>query len=146
MVLGASSLAALPAMARGGIGVQIDLPAPVVVAPAPVVTVAVPDTYVWDGSEYVGMVGSSYFYLGPGDVWLAMDGPRLARFHDWEHHHADWRDHATRNERYRKDARGHEVPMREMRDDRVAPDNHARDSHDNRGIDQGRDRDHQDHH
>jgi hypothetical protein len=37
---------------------------PVVVAPAPEVEL-VPEYYVWDGVEYVGVVNSRYVYLGP---------------------------------------------------------------------------------
>lgn len=96
--------------------------APIVVAPpvvavtAPAVEVAppvveVPDTYVWDGVEFVGLVGDQYFYLGPGDVWVFCDPVRLGRFHDWERIHPDWRAHAIRNDRYRKDARGEVHPM-----------------------------------
>jgi len=105
---------------NGTVGLQpliIAAPAPVVVAaPPPVVEVAppvveVPDSYVWDGVEFVGVVGGAYFYLGPGDVWLACDPVRLERFHGWERYHADWRDHAIRNDRFRTDAHGHVQPM-----------------------------------
>lgn len=97
--------------------------APVVTVPAPAVTVVVgvPDDYVWDGTEYVGVVGDQYYYLGPDHVWLVMDAPRLARFHGWEKSHADWRMHAIRNEKYRRDAHGHDVPLRGMH---AAPDAH----------------------
>jgi hypothetical protein len=100
--------------------------------PAPAVTVTVPDSYVWDGTEYVGVVGSQYFYLGPNNVWLTLDAPRLARFHGWERDHQDWRANAIRNTRYRGDARAHDVPSH---------DDHAvRDAH---GDDHGQfDRDH----
>lgn len=96
--------------------------APVVVAP-PVVAVAppavevaapvveVPDSYVWDGVEFVGVVGDGYFYLGPGDVWVSCDPVRLGRFHDWERIHPDWRVQVIRNERFRRDARGEFHPM-----------------------------------
>ncbi len=142
LVIGISSLAALPSMAGVGIGVQINVPAPVVVAPAPTVTVqAVPDSYVWDGTEYVGVVGTQYYYLGPGNVWLTLDGPRMTRFHDWEHDHADWRTHAIRNERYRHDAQGHEVPFRDNHDSRDIRDN-SRDIRDGHSIDRSRDLDH----
>jgi hypothetical protein len=84
----------------------------VVVAPAPVVEapVMIPDSYVWDGVEYVGFVGDQYFYLGPGNFWLVCEPFRLERFHGWERDHRDWRDHATRNDNYRKDAHGHVQP------------------------------------
>jgi len=77
-------------------------PPPIVavdVAPAP--GVFVPETYVWDGFEFVGVVGADYVYLGPGGVWLRCEPWRLGRFHGWERGHADWRGHAIRNEHYR---------------------------------------------
>jgi len=89
--------------------VAVAPPPPVVVAPP---VVAVPDDYVWDGYEYVGLVGDQYFYLGPGNVWLVCDPFRLDRFHGWEHGHPDWRAHAIRNDRFRRDAHGHEQPRR----------------------------------
>ena len=105
----------------------VQVPAPVVTVqvpapPAVTVEATVPDTYVWDGNEYVGVVGTQYFYLGVGDVWLPFDSVRVARFHDWERLHADWRDHAIRNDLYRHDAHGHEV----VRHD-VGHDSHDKD-------------------
>jgi hypothetical protein len=92
-------------------------PAPVYVAPQPMVVVAsppmevspmmVPDSYAWDGYEYVGLVGDQYYYLGPGNVWLFCEPFRLERFHGWERGHADWRNHAIRNDHYRTDHNGH---------------------------------------
>jgi hypothetical protein len=73
----------------------------VVSPPAPVVVTSVPDSYVWDGNEDVGVVGDQYYYLGPGNVWMVMDAPRLHRFQGWEKGHADWRTHATHNVSYR---------------------------------------------
>ena len=90
-------------------------PAPVVVAPAPV---WVPDSYTWDGYEYVGIVGDQYYYLGPGDVWLVCDPFRLHRFHGWEGGHRDWRDHAVRNDRFRRDEHGHVQPRHDGQGDR----------------------------
>lgn len=98
-------------------------PAPVVVVDAPG-PVMVPDSYVWDGVEYVGLVGDQYYYLGPGNVWLVCDPFRLERFHGWDRDHAGWRDHAIRNDRYRTDRNGHVQPRR----DRPAP-NRNRDGH-----------------
>jgi hypothetical protein len=69
-----------------------------VAPPQAVVTVGVPDSYAWDGYEYVGLVGGQYMYLGPGGVWLGLDPFRLDRFHGWERGHPDWRGHAIRNE------------------------------------------------
>jgi hypothetical protein len=73
--------------------------APPVYAPQPgvVVTVGVPDSYVWDGVEFVGVVGGQYMYLGPGGAWLVCDSYRLDRFHGWERGHPDWRRTAVRN-------------------------------------------------
>jgi len=68
------------------------------VAPSPFVFV--PETYVWDGFEFVGVVGDDYVYLGPGRVWLRCEPWRLNRFHGWERGHGDWRGHAARNEHY----------------------------------------------
>jgi hypothetical protein len=78
--------------------VVISAPPPAVVAPTPVV---VPDDYVWDGYEYVGVVGDQYYYLGPGNVWMVMDPMRLQRFHTWVGVHPDWHAQATHNVRYR---------------------------------------------
>lgn len=65
-------------------------------------TVAVvPDSYVWDGYEYVGVVDNQYYYLGPGNVWMVMDPTRFQRFHVWARNHPDWRAHATQNVLYR---------------------------------------------
>lgn len=117
-------------------------PPAVVVAPepppAPVVTVEVPDYYVWDGVEFVGYVGDGCFYLGPGNVWVVCDPIRIARFHDFERFHPDWRVRlAVRNDRYRTDRFGHSAPRRDVRDehrdDRRMPtrrDDHRDDHHD----------------
>jgi hypothetical protein len=134
IAIGVSSLVALPLIAGPIVTVQVPVPVVTVTAPVPAVTVAVPDTYVWDGYEYVGVVGTGYFYLGPGDIWLPLDAPRLARWHDWESGHADWRVHAIRNERYRHDARGHEAPL---------SDSHAVQTHDiQHDTDHSHDKDH----
>ena len=112
--------------------VTIQVPAPVVTVqvpapPAVTVEATVPDSYVWDGVEFVGVVGGQYYYLGAGNVWLPFDAVRVARFHDWEKAHADWRTHAIRNELYRHDAHGHEVPLHDDRAHDVSHDNHDKD-------------------
>jgi hypothetical protein len=87
-------------------------------APPPVVyagPVMVPDSYAWDGYEYVGLVGDQYYYLGPDNLWLFCDPFRLGRFHGWEGGHGDWRNHAIRNDRYRNDRNGHFQPRRDGR-------------------------------
>jgi hypothetical protein len=129
-----TSLAALSVLASPPI-VTIQVPAPpVVIAPAPVVVVpapgvtveaAVPDTYVWDGTEYVGMIGTQYYYLGSDKSWLPFDADHETRFHDWEKGHADWHTRAVRNDLYRRDARGHEYP----REDKGHDHDHDHDNH-----------------
>ena len=89
-----------------GVVVVAPLPPPVVVE-APVM---VPESYVWDGYEYVGFVGGQYYYLGPTHVWLIAEPFRLERFHGWERIHPDWRTHATRNAHFRNDRNGHFQP------------------------------------
>jgi hypothetical protein len=86
-------------------GVVVESP-----APTPMAGVEVPDDYVWEGYEYVGLVGGVYFYLGPGNVWFRCEPWRLERFHGWERYHPDWHNHAIHNDRYRRDAQGHEHP------------------------------------
>ena len=83
-----------------------------VVRPQPVVveTVMVPSSYVIVDGEYYGWVGDRYYYLGAGNVWLVCDAIRLERFHYWQRSHHDWREHAIRNDRYRRDAQGYEHP------------------------------------
>ena len=93
--------------------VYVGLPV-VTVAPAVVVEpVMVPDTYVWDGQEQIGFIGGRYYYLGAGDVWLVAGTDRLGYFHGWERGHPDWRNHAVRNDRYRRDSRGRSQPRRD---------------------------------
>jgi hypothetical protein len=138
LLVGVSSLATLTSIAGPSITVQIGTPPPMVVAPAPppVVVSTVPDAYVWDGVEFVGVVGDQYYYLGTGNVWLPFDALRTARFHDWERVHADWHAHAVRNDLYRRDAHGHDVPFRDDHGhDVINQDNHDKD-HD-KGHDYG---------
>jgi hypothetical protein len=156
LALGIGSLAALSVVAGPPVmTVQVPAPPPVVVvapappavvvqAPAPSVTVemAVPDVYVWDGVEFVGVVGTQYYYLGPDKLWLPFDAVRVTRFHEWEKAHADWRVNAIRNDLYRRDAHGHEFPRHDDKDrDHASHDQ----GHDNHGPDHdnGHGHDHQ---
>ena len=132
-VLGISTLATLTS--KAGVSVVVGVPAPpavVVAAPAPpppapavVVEQPVPDSYVWDGTEYVGVVGTSYFYLGPNHVWLAFDPVHEERFHAWERDHHDWREHTIHNESFR----GHEAPAPHRDDVRHDDHDHDKDRH-----------------
>ena len=80
-----------------------------VYAPAPAVTVGMyPNYYVWDGYEYIGIVGGQYYYLGPGHVWIRCEPFRVTRFHNWEKYHSDWRAHAIHNNRYHHTYVAHE--------------------------------------
>ena len=75
---------------------------PGVIVSAPPPPMAVPDRYVWDGRNYVGVVGNQYYYLGPGNAWLIMDNPaNFNHFRAWERAHPNWRRNAVRNTRYR---------------------------------------------
>src|SRR5271155_715464 len=91
------SLAFIAAVAAG-CTVSVAPPSVYVPPPEAVVTVGVPDSYTWDGVEFVGFVGGQYMYLGPGGGWLVCDSVRLDRFHGWERGHPDWRRNAIRNE------------------------------------------------
>ena len=73
-------------------------PAPVIVAPAPAPVVVVPESYVWDGYEYVGYVGGQYLYLGPDNVWMPLEPYRLHRWYYYQRYHPDWRAHVIHQE------------------------------------------------
>lgn len=76
--------------------------------PPPAVEVAVyPDSYWWDGYEYIGIVGGDYYYLGPGNVWITCEPFRVERFREWQRVHPDWHERATVNERYHSVGPGH---------------------------------------
>jgi hypothetical protein len=104
-------------MAALATGCSVAVAPPVVDVSPPVaeVTVGVPDAYVWDGVEYVGMVGGTYYYLGAGGAWVVCDPVVLGRFHGWERGHPDWRAHAIRN--YGPNARGRTAARRVERRD-----------------------------
>ena len=79
-------------------------PTVVITAPAPppvTPVVVVPDTYIYDGDEYVGVVGDQYYYWGPNSTWIVLDPVRLHRFQGYMHDHPDWHTHMVRNERFR---------------------------------------------
>ena len=52
-----------------------------------------PDSYVWDGSEYVGFQKGQYVYW-TGGAWIAAPPIIVERFQDWERLHPDWRTRA----------------------------------------------------
>lgn len=85
-------------------------PPPPVIRSQPMVveSVAVPSYYVVADGEYVGWVGSQYYYLSSGGVWLICDPVRLERFRLWRRNHGDWRRQAIPNQRFRRDAQGRE--------------------------------------
>jgi hypothetical protein len=99
-----------------GCTVTVAPPVVDVAPPEAVVTVGVPDSYTWDGVEYVGVMGGQYMYLGPGGAWLVCDPFRLERFHGWERGHPDWRNHAIRNAG--RNARGRPARREERHDER----------------------------
>jgi hypothetical protein len=118
-------------------GSTVVVTSPGIVVSQPVAATPVPETYVWDGSEYVGVVNDQYYYLAPGNVWMVMDPPRFHRFQDWQKGHRDWREHATRNVRYRNAEHG--VRPQPMREDRSTKPDRDQDR------DRDRDRDHGQH-
>jgi len=105
LVAGGLFVMVQPAKAGNPIGVSVQLPSVVVTAPAVVAAtpavVLVPETYTWDGVEFVGEVGGVPVYQGPEGGWHHLDAVRLERFNGWSRAHADWRRHATRNEKFR---------------------------------------------
>ena len=133
LIMGIAGIAAMPVLAGPGVSIQIGVPAPppvvVVPAPAPVAVAVVPDSYVWDGYEYVGVVDGQYYYLGDGNVWMPMDHPRLARFNVWIGGHPDWHTHMVVNEHYRYDAHHNYAPYHGDHHDQDA-DHHDADHHD----------------
>ena len=70
----------------------VQLPPIVEVTPGltPMVEAYVPNSYVWDGYEYVGLCGGQYMYYNAG-AWLVCDPVMLGRFHGWERYHPMWR-------------------------------------------------------
>ena len=79
----------------GGVVIEPLPPAVIVQAPAPAVIVTyAPESYVWDGYEYVGLYGDRYVYWGGGG-WVFCDVGMIGRFHGWESYHPGWRGHAT---------------------------------------------------
>jgi hypothetical protein len=98
-------LSAMAAALISGCTVTMTPNGVVATGPEPVVVVA-PETYVWDGYEYVGEYNGQYMYLNPGGVWVVCDEVRLGRFHGWERGHPDWRRGAFRYDRaHRPDPR-----------------------------------------
>jgi hypothetical protein len=60
-----------------------------------------PETYIWDGFEYIGIVGDQYVYLAPGNVWMIAEPYRMSRINRYRDSHPDWREHSTRNTHFR---------------------------------------------
>jgi hypothetical protein len=61
---------------------------------------AVPQTYVWDGFEFVGRVGSKYYYLGPHKTWVLMDAARRQRYQQWQRANPNWQQRQIRNTQF----------------------------------------------
>jgi hypothetical protein len=126
---------ALPCAA--GPTVIITAPAPptvVITAPAPppvTPVVVVPDTYIYDGDEYVGVVGGQYYYLGPGGAWVVMDPVRVHRFQVYVHDHPDWHGHMVHNVKYRgvEHVPAHAQPVHDTHDHPQMNDHRDHDDH-----------------
>ena len=105
---------AAPMMVTPATAAQEARPATTVPAATPAAGLtqgAVPDSYVWDGSEYVGMVGHQYYYLNSHKYWAPMSQPGMQRFDAYAKTHPNWKSHCIRNLNYRRDANGHVVPL-----------------------------------
>ena len=61
---------------------------------------AVPETYVWDGFEFVGRVGGQYYYLGPHNTWVLMDQARRQRYQQWQRANPNWQQRQIRNNQF----------------------------------------------
>ena len=116
-------------------------PQPVVVG-EPVVydsgpaAVMVPENYVEVDGVNVGLIGGQYYILS-GGVWV-IDREHYAYYHGWFRDHPGyWREHATRNELYRRDAHGHEKPFdRNYRGPAAHNDPRGQPGHDDRRVQQ----------
>lgn len=58
------------------------------------IPVHAPESYVWDGYEYVGLYGDQYVFWNAG-AWDVCGAVMLGRFHGWESYHPAWRSHAV---------------------------------------------------
>jgi hypothetical protein len=61
---------------------------------------AVPQNYVWDGFEFVGRVGGKYYYLGPDNTWVLLDGIRRQRYQQWQRSNPTWQQQQVRNTQF----------------------------------------------
>jgi hypothetical protein len=61
---------------------------------------AVPQTYVWDGFEFVGRVGGKYYYLAPNNTWVLMDAARRQRYQQWQRANPNWQQRQIRNTQF----------------------------------------------
>lgn len=84
---------------------------------------AVPQTYVWDGQEYVGQSDGKYYYLAPNNNWVPMDADRQQRFEQWQKANPNWQQQEIRNTHYR----GHDQGQSQMQSlpNNTAPNNTA---------------------
>jgi hypothetical protein len=80
---------------------SVQLPPIVEVTPGltPMVYPSAPDSYVWDGSESVGLCGGQHMYYKAG-AWVVCDAVMLERFHGWERQHPVWRSEAIAYHRW----------------------------------------------
>ena len=68
-------------------------PPPEIVQSGPI-PVHAPESYVWDGSEYVGLYGDQHVYWNSG-TWDVCGAVMLERIHGWETDHPAWRSEAV---------------------------------------------------
>ncbi|HEX3628621.1 MAG TPA: hypothetical protein VH280_24695 [Verrucomicrobiae bacterium] len=114
-IVGIATMGIACALAWSSQATVIFHPPRTVVTQPPVIMAPVPDFYVWDGNQFVGVVGNQYVFLGPGNVWMPMDPTRMRHFNSWATSHPNWRRQATRNTRYRRGGPARSQPMRGSR-------------------------------
>ncbi len=54
-----------------------------------------PDYCFWDGYEYIGWVGTDYYYWSPRHVWVISDPVRVQRANVWMKAHPEWASHVA---------------------------------------------------
>ena len=115
IIMGITSIAALPIMASPIVATETPMvPAATVPAATPAAGLeagAVPSSYVYDGSTYVGLVGNQYYCLNVHKCWVPMNQTETTRFVAWQRSHPDWQAHTTKNLNFRKDADGKIIPL-----------------------------------
>src|ERR1700739_1574564 len=80
-------------MAIGALGTTlgIGLPSSAAVMNAAATAPPGPASVVWDGSDYVGQVNGTYYYLGPNNTWMPLDAARQHQLEQWQQINPYWK-------------------------------------------------------